>query len=90
MPLGAATLEAEWSEAIKALGPKILLSRRIEESRRVKRIDQKDCSVPEISRMIELFGHDFLVETLRLDDEVFAEIEEIFRDHPVLVFRSMA
>ena len=28
------------------------------------------------------------VDLARLDDETFAEIEEIFRDHPVLVFRD--
>ena len=74
MPLGADTLEAELFEAAKMLGQKTLLSHRKEEGRRVKRIDQKNCSVPEVSRLIELFGFDFLMETLQLDDDVFSAV----------------
>ena len=28
------------------------------------------------------------VDLAKLDDDTFAEIEDIFRDHPVLVFRD--
>jgi hypothetical protein len=74
MPLGAATLEAELKEAVKVIGHQVLNSRRIEEVRRVKRIDQKDCSYPEVSRLIELFGFNFLIETLQLEDEIFSSV----------------
>jgi len=69
MPIAAAV---ELYESIKTLGPEALFSRRVEEGRMVKRIDQKDCSTPEISQLIELFGFDFLIETLQLSDLAFA------------------